>query len=97
MWTILAILTTIVCVRKKMQDNNNNNDENDEEENRIRPFEFQRKILPWGDLDTAVEDMLLSNNQNSQQISSRKTRKEFALSRRKQEIIVIASLDQRAL
>jgi tRNA G18 (ribose-2'-O)-methylase SpoU len=72
--------------------NNNNNDENDEEENRIRPFEFQRKILPWGDLDTAVEDMLLSNNQNSQQISSRKTRKEFALSRRKQEIIVIASL-----
>jgi len=25
MWTILAILTTIVCVRKKMQDNNNNN------------------------------------------------------------------------
>eukprot|EP00505_MAST-04D_sp_SCG-Rhode-Island_P001278 Stramenopile-MAST_4_protein_1278 len=50
----------------------------------IRPFEFQRKLLPWGNVD----DLMVSEHTEAKQL----TREDHYSSRPRQEIIVIATL-----
>ena len=77
-------------VKEAMYSSCQKDGDSDADDSQIRSFEFQRKILPWGNLDAAVEDIISGyNGTNGMKAQSRQ---DSVFKRKKQDIIVIASL-----